>query len=175
MRYSRPSDFESMVLKDHFEVVEVDTSEACRVAAISMTRQAARSVDILSHSLDPAMYDNAEFCDALSNMVTGSRRARVRVLLRDTEPVIKHGHQLVSLAQRLSSFMELRVPAREFDEYNAAFLLVDEAGVIYRTLSDRFEATINFNDGRTAQNLLRQFEEMWQTATLDQNLRRSYL
>ena len=104
MRYSRPSDFERFVLKEDADSVDIDTSEACRLAALSMVRQAARSVEIVSRHLDPKMYDNAEFCDAVSQLVVGSRRARVRVLVRDTEPVIKNGHRLVPLAQRLPAY-----------------------------------------------------------------------
>jgi hypothetical protein len=175
MRYSNPSDFEHFVLKEDSESVDIDTSEACRLAALSMVRQAARSIEIVSRQLDPQMYDNADFCDAVSQLVVGSRRARVRALVRDTEPVVKHGHRLVPLAQRLPTFIELRVPAKEYDDYNAAFLIVDGAGIIHRRLSDRFEANVNFNNPRMAGELARQFEEMWQTAAPDVNLRRSHL
>jgi hypothetical protein len=175
MHYSQPSDFERFVLKKDAQSVAIDSSEECRLAALSMVRQAARSIDIVSRQLDPQMYDNEDFCEAVSQLVVGSRRAQVRVLLRYTDPVIKHGHRLVTLSQRLSSFISLRIPAKEYDEYNAAFLIVDGAGVIYRTLSDTFNGTANFNDPRKAQELTRQFEEMWQTATLDANLRRAHL
>jgi hypothetical protein len=175
VNYSRPSDFERFLLKKDAQAVAIDSSEACRVAALSMARQAARGIDIVSRHLDPQMYDNREFCEAVSQLVVGSRRARVRALVRHTDPVVKGGHQLVALAQRLSSFIEIRVPAREYDDYNAAFLLVDGAGLIYRMLSDRYEATVSFNDPRRAQDLGRQFEEMWQTAAPDTNLRRAHL
>jgi hypothetical protein len=173
--YSQPSDFERFVLKKDSQSIAVDTSEACQLAALSMARQAARSIDIVSRQLDPQLYDNQDFCEAVSQLITGSRRACVRALLRNSDAVVKHGHRLVTLSQRLSSFIELRVPAREFDDYNAAFLIVDGTGVIYRTFSDKFEGTVNFNDARKAQELARQFEDMWQTATPDTNLRRSHL
>ena len=175
MHYSRPSDFARFALKKDANLVDIDTSEACRLAAVSMARQAARSIDIVSRRLDPQMYDNDEFCQAVSRMVIGSKRARVRVLVRHVEPLVRRGHRLLNLAQRLSSFIELRVPAPEFDDYNGAFLIADGAGTIERRLSDRFEASVNFNDPRTAQELGRHFEDMWRTATPDMNLRRSHI
>lgn len=175
MHYSRPSDFERFALKKDDQTVDIDTSEACRLAALSMARQASRSIDIVSRRLDPQMYDNEEFCQAVSRLVTGSRRARVRVMLREIEPVTKHGHRLLNLAHRLSTFIEMRVPAPEFDDYNGALLIVDGAGYIERKLSSRFEASVNFNDARTARELGRQFEEMWQTAVPDMNLKRSHI
>ena len=175
MHYSQPSDFERFVLKEDSQSVAIDTSEECRLAALSMVRQAARSIEIVSRQLDPQMYDNREFSEAVNQLIVGSQRARVRALLRHSDAVVKRGHRLVTLFQRLSSFIELRVPARDFDEYNAAFLIVDGAGVIHRTLSDRFEGTVNFNDPRTARELTRQFEAMWRTALPDASLRRSHL
>ena len=175
MRYSRPSDFEHFALKDDSQTVVIDTSEECRLAALSMVRQAARGIDIVSRQLDPRMYDNREFCEAVNQLIVGSRRARVRALVRHTDAIIKRGHRLVTLLQRLSSFIEVRVPAREYDEYNAAFLIVDGVGVIHRTLSDRFDGTVSFNDPRMGRELTRQFEEMWQTAVPDASLRRSHL
>lgn len=175
MHYTRPSDFKRFVLKKDSQTVAIDTSEACRLAALSMVRQATRGIEIVSRQLDPQMYDNREFSEVVNKLIVGSRRARVRALLRHPDTVVKRGHRLVTLSQRLSSFIELRVPAREFDEYDAAFLIVDGVGVIYRTLSDRFEGTVNFNNPRMARELSRQFEEMWQTALLDSGLRRAYL
>jgi hypothetical protein len=175
VHYSRPSDFEHFVLREDSQPAVIDTSEECRLATLSMVRQATRDIDIVSRHLDPQMYDNRDFCEAVRQMIVGSRRARVRVLIHYPDPVSKHGHRLVTLHQRLGSFIELRVPAREFDEFNAAFLIVDGIGVIYRTLSDRFDGTANFNDPHTARELSREFEEMWQTAVPDVNLRRSFL
>lgn len=175
MHYTRPSDFERFVLKEDAETVDVDSSEECRLAALSMARQATRSIEIVSRQLDPQIFDNSEFCDAVRRLIVGSRRARVRILLRQVDPVVKRGHRLVTLAQRLDSFIVMRVPAPEHDDNNTAFLIVDAAGVIHRHLSDRYEATVSFNDPRLAQELGRQFEEMWHTATPDVNLRRSHV
>ena len=175
MHYSRPSDFEHFILAQDSQSVVIDNSEACRLAALSMVRQAARSIDIVSRHLDPQMYDNSDFCEAVSQLIVGSQRARVRVLVRHTDPIVKRGHRLVTLSQRLSSFIEMRSPAKEFDEYNAAFLIVDTAGIIYRAHSDRFEGNADFNDPRAAQDLGHQFAEIWQTAVPDANLRRSHL
>ena len=175
MHYSKPSDFARFVLKKDDETVAISTSEECRLAALSLARQAARSIDIVSRQLDAQMYDSEEFCDAVAKLITGSRRARVRALLRYTDPVVKHGHRLLALSHRLSSFIELRIPSNEFDEYNSAFLIVDGAGVVHRTLADTFEGTASFNDPRRARELGRQFEAMWQTSKSDVNLRRAHV
>ena len=128
MHYSRPSDFEHFLLKEDAQAVAIDTGETCRLAALSMARQATRSIDIVSRQLDPQMYDNRDFCDALSQLITGSRRAQVRALLRHTDPVVKHGHRLVTLSQRFSSYIEIRVPEREAEVFKLAASVVEEQG-----------------------------------------------
>lgn len=175
MHYSKPEDFLSLTLKEFSETVEIDTSDACRLASLSMARQAARSIDIVSRNLDPPVYDNQEFEDALSDLVVGSSRARVRILVLKPDALVKQGHRLLGLTQRLTSYMEMRVPAREHRDYNAAFLVVDEIGSIYRSHSDRYEGMVKFNDRVAAMELERQFEEMWTSAVADANLRRTYL
>jgi len=175
MHYARPEDFEHLVLKQYADPIEVDTSDACRLAAISMARQARRSLEIVSRDLDPAIYDDADFVEAVSQLCLGSPRVRVRILVRDAPVIVKHGHRLLPLAHRLSTFIDIRVPGREHADYNSGFLIADAAGVIYRTLADRYEATVSFNDPRTAQDLGKLFEEMWQAASPDPNLRRMSL
>ena len=40
MHYTRPSDFERLALKKDSQTVAIDSSEECRLAALSMVRQA---------------------------------------------------------------------------------------------------------------------------------------
>ena len=175
MHYSKPEDFAKLTLKEFAETVEIDTSEECRLASLSMARQARRTIEIVSRELDPPVYDNQEFEDALSDLVVGSNRAQVRILVMQPEVVVKHGHRLLQLTQRLTSFMEMRVPAPQYKDYNSAFMIVDDIGAIYRTHADRYEGTVKFNDRVAAMDLKRQFEEMWASAVPDVNLRRTYL
>ncbi|MDX1434598.1 MAG: hypothetical protein R3286_19305, partial [Gammaproteobacteria bacterium] len=100
MHYSKPEDFAKLTLKEFAETVEIDTSEECRLASLSMARQARRTIEIVSRELDPPVYDNQELEDALSDLVVGSNRAQVRILVMQPEVVVKHGHRLLQLTQR---------------------------------------------------------------------------
>lgn len=175
MRYTNPEDFAELTLGEFSETIEIDTSEACRLASLSMARQARRSIEIVSRHLDPPVYDNQEFEDAVSELVVGSNRAQVRILVMQPDAVVKHGHRLLQLTQRLSSFMEMRVPAPQHKDHNSAFMIVDDTAVIYRSHADRYEGTVKFNDRVSAMDLKRQFEEIWAGAVPDANLRRTYL
>lgn len=168
-------DFASFELGRAHEPVEVDTSAAVREACLALIGQAKRELVMLTRHLDPALFDDQETIDVLRAFVLRSRRTRVRILARDPDPAVRRSHRLLAFAQRLSSYVEIRVPAPEFNSYNAAFLVVDATGVVHRTMADRFEASVAFGNRQLAGEAMRQFEEMWQTSRSDPALRRMHL
>lgn len=154
---------------------EIERAEALREVLLALTSQARRTLDIVSRHLDPTLYDRDDFVEAVKAIALGSSRAQIRVLVLDPAPVVSQGHRLVQLAQRLSSFVQVRVPAPEQREFNEAWLVADKDGYAHRRFSDRFEATANFHDPRLAVHLTNRFDELWQRASPDPNLRRLHL
>jgi len=155
--------------------IELDSSDAVREACLALVAKARREVVILSRQLDPVLFDHPSAAEALRAFVLRSRRTRLRVLVQDPEPAIRTGHRLVDLVQRLTSFAEIRVPSAEHHAYNAAFLVADQQGVVYRSLADRFEATVSLADRHLAGECQRRFEEMWETSRAEPALRRIHL
>jgi hypothetical protein len=168
-------DFSGFTLGRQHEPVEVDTAQAVREASLALIAGAQQEVVLFSRHLDAPLYDNAETNGALREFVLQSRRTRVRILVKDPAPVTGRGHRLLDLAQRLSTYVEIRVPAPEYHAANSAYLVVDRTGLVYRGLADRYEATVAFADRQMAGELMRQFEEMWETSRSDPGLRRMAL
>ncbi|MGD9601305.1 MAG: hypothetical protein AB7O21_08445 [Gammaproteobacteria bacterium] len=157
------------------ETLEIDRREQVGELCLALARQARRSLDIVTRHLDPALYDTDDFGAAVRALVVGSHRVQVRILLLDPAPVIARGHRLVELAQRLSSFVTIRIPSEEYKEFNEAWLVADATGYLHRRFSDRYEATANFDDRRLARALVNRLDEIWQRAQPDGNLRRLHL
>ena len=153
----------------------VERGAALREVTLDLARQSRHTVDIASRHLDPLLYDNEEFAEAIKAVALGSRRAQIRLLVSDPAPLVRQGHRLLALASRLTSFISLRIPAPEHKDFDEAWLVGDNKGYAYRRFSDRFEATINFSDSRRAVQLWNRFEELWQRASPDPNLRRLHL
>jgi hypothetical protein len=153
------------------DVVEVGSSGELREAVLALVGQGRRSVEIVSRHLDPAIYDTVELVEALKALVLASSRALVRVLVQDARPLVRDGHRLVALAQRLPTFLQLRVPAPAHKDFNQALLIVDETGYVHRQLADRYEGTTCFNGPLLARDLRRTFETLWASAEPDPNLR----
>ena len=162
-------------LGEHDALIELTDSGHNRELAQVMARQARRSIYIVTRDLEHGIYDTPGFVDAAADLVRGSRYAEVHVLVRDSTEAVKNGHRLVNLSQRLSSKVSIRNPPAEFHAYNEALLIVDETAFIRRPLADRYEGTANFCGHSEARRLTRTFQQMWERAVGDPQLRRLHL
>ena len=91
------------------------------------------------------------------------------------EAIRNADHRLLDLSSKLPSFIELRKISPEYKNFNKAMLIADEIGYLYRENANRYEGKINFNSPRECKNLLDKFDEMWETALIDKNLRRIHI
>jgi len=163
---------ENHVLGVTDEKIPLETSEDHRRATQRMAAQARRHIAIISHDLDPAIYDTQEFVDAVKQLVLLNRFTHVRILVFDPLSIVKRGHRLFELMLHLTSFIEFRVPGFEHDGFNEALFIADETGYILKTTAERYEGSLNFNDARSARILMKQFDDMWSKARPDPNLKR---
>jgi adenylosuccinate lyase len=107
--------------------------------------------------------------------LTPDKYTKVRILVHEPMQIVKRGHRLVDLAMQLSSFIEIRVPDQEFANFNESIMIADAIGFIHRINGERYEARLNFNDGRRSRILLKQFDEIWGKSRSDQNFKRALL
>ena len=157
------------------EEITVDTSEALRDIALEMARNCSRTLDIASRHLDPAIYDHIEFVEAVKQIALNNRLARIRLLVCDVGPVVSRGHRLLELSSRLSSFIAIRKPGRDYKNFNEAMLLADNRAYIHRRFADRYEGIASYDDKRRTSDLTGRFEEVWERAEIDPNFRRLHI
>jgi len=143
--------------------------------ALSMLQQTRRDVAIFSRHLDGRLYDTSKFIQALSHLAVQHPRCKIRLLLKDVEPLVKYGHRIIELSRRLSSMIGIRTIHEDYREYNEAYMVFDERGIIKRRYADRYEGIANFNDPKQARELLSFFNEVWNVSEPDPNLRRLHL
>lgn len=141
-------------------------------AALRLTETGQRELAIFSRELEPGLYDDAAFVSQVSRIARSGRHARVRLLIREHDRLIKHGHPLVRLAQQLPSHVEIRMIARAHQHQVQGFLVVDDARVLYQPQAEVYEAKTCPHDRRWAHDLLAEFQGMWDHAHPDQQLRR---
>lgn len=168
-------DIQNHKLGETNELLSLETAGDHQTVALAMAQQAARSLHIFTHDLDHAIFDTPEFEEATSRLARGSQYARIQILVQDSSSAVRRGHRLVTLAQRLSSKIEIRKPVAEYADITRAFFVVDETAYITRQLADRYEAVANFSDRLTARDLVTFFNEVWQRSQQDSQLRRLHL
>ena len=155
--------------------IVLDTSEDNRIAALALAQQAQRSIRIFTRDLETLVYNTQDFIEAVTRLATFGQYSLIHILIQDSTHVVKNGHRLVELAYRLSSKIKLRKPCYEYRNYNEAFLVADEDGLIHRRLADRYEGTASFHNPMEARNLAKFFDEVWEKSEPDPELRRLHL
>ena len=140
--------------------ITLEGSDELREVALEMTLNCHRNLDIISRHLDPVIFDNQAFANAVKLIALNNRAARIRLLVMDVAPVISRGHRLLELASRLSSFITIRKPSRDYKHFNEAMLLADNNTYIHRRLADRYDGiatTTRFVARRTSKADLRKY------------------
>lgn len=164
-----------MADESEIEIIEFDTSEELREIALTIAQNCARSLDIVSRHLDPAIYDHAPFIEAVKQIALNSQHASVRILVTDIGPLVARGHRLLELSSRLSTYISIRKPGRDHRNFNEAMLVADNRAYIHRRFADRYEGRASYDDQRNARDLTVRFEEIWERADTDPNFRRLHL
>ncbi len=168
-------EFENFKLGSESQTITLDSSADNYAIALAMLQQTGRDVAILSRQLDGRLYDTTDFIHALSQLASQHPRCRIRLLLKNIDPLIKYGHRIIELSRRLSSAIGVRVIHEDYREYNEAFMVFDERGTIKRRYADRYEGIANFNDPKQARELLSFFNEVWNISEPDPNQRRLHI
>ena len=146
-----------------------------KAACITVADLALRSINIITPNLEPQIYDNPEFINKLLNLCRGNRHASVRILVKDSSQVIKRGHGLIRLAQRLTTAIEIRNPMEEYLTQNFGFLLADNTGFVYRKNCDIHKGISNPDCKYRGNTLMDLFNNAWEHSELDMQIRRLFI
>ncbi len=138
---------------------------------LSFLATPSRTVRIYSQELDHALFDRADVTDALSAFVRHGPPARAQILIHSSSSIVSRGHQLLELARRLDSKIEIRKVPGELATDRASFVLADERG--YYLLPDHreYQAMANAFDPVQAERLAERFDYLWDRSEADPDLR----
>ncbi len=155
--------------------ISLSSRDEVKIINIALTQQASRNIDILSKHLDSGVFDIPDFIEAVKSLSISSKFTKIRILVKDSEPMTKNGHRIIDLIQTLTSSIEVRKISEEYKSYNEAFSLFDAKSLIYLPHADRYEGFANFNRPRLAAELSTFFNEVWEHSEPDMSLRRLYI
>jgi len=131
-------------------------------ALVSLCRDTQKDLDIFSHRLDPALYDQARLEQAISELARAHRFAQVRILVSDTQPLIEFSHRLVRLAIRLPSKIQIRKATEPPETKAAGFVLGDTQKLLYLASEDNCQGFCDSEAGPQVQSLREAFVRAWE-------------
>jgi len=143
-----------------------------REAAVAVVAVAKRELILFSHDLEPLLYDKEDFLKLVQALATRSRMSRIRIVCKDPGASIRAGHRLIALAQRFSSYMEVRRASEDHQQLAESFLVADEEAMLYRPVATGYAGYTDTHSPMEARKLLRQFADIWERAEPDPEFRR---
>ncbi|MCK4744133.1 MAG: hypothetical protein KAT25_09955 [Sulfuriflexus sp.] len=152
--------------------LKLESAKQNHIASINLVQQGRYTLDIVSRELDHKIYDNEEFKAVVKDLATSGAKAKIRLLIQDSDKAVKQGHRLVELARRLTSFIDIRIQGKRFKEFNEAWLIVDSKAWVRRPFADKYNADVSFLATRQLRETSKIFNTMWDEASHDPNLRR---
>jgi predicted GNAT family N-acyltransferase len=140
------------------------------VAVAEVAAVAARSLAIFTPDLEHGVYDSKPFLETVKRLVLSRSHARIRVLVSDPDRVQLSVNRFLHVGRRLSTFIEFRRLAESFQDRGDAFLIADNAALVYRARADRWEGVADTREPRMARRYLGEFDQMWQLSEAAQEI-----
>jgi hypothetical protein len=159
-----------MPAADELQVLTSVTEVRQTTAAVIATGQ--RLISIFTPDLEPQLYDDPRVIEVIKRFVLSHSFAKVRVLLRDHTRHTGSGSRFMSMARRLTSYLELRILVPQFHHLTASYCIADDRGIVYRMHSERWDGIAAVNSPPVARQYLQDFDVAW-LASHDQHHRRA--
>jgi hypothetical protein len=153
----------------------LSSREEVRAAVAQVTGLANRSLAILTHDLEPDIYDHDDFLETLKRFILARPFARVRVLIADPVRAMKDGNRFVSMGRRLNSYIEFRNVKPQYRNHAEAFCIADEHAIVYRARAESWEGMSDTYQPAVARRYLDMFDELWQACEIEPELRQLHL
>ena len=163
---------DNMPVADESGTLAIESGQELLTVTAEILKETDHTLDIVSRHLDPLVYDQTEIIELIKQVALGSRQSRIRIVINDIRPVLSRGHRLIDLAQRLSSFISIRIPGHSHKNFNEAMLIADNTAYIHRSFADRYEGEAHLSNRGRSRGLTSRFEELWEKADTHPSLRR---
>lgn len=140
-------------------------------AIVGMVGMTDRRISIFTADLEPGIYDEERFLEAVKRLTLGKPFARIRVLITNPSRVVRNGNPFVQLARRLSACIEFRNVDEEYRDHREAFFIADETALVYRVDGRKWEGIADKNEPAVARRYLGMFDEIWTASRVETETR----
>jgi len=134
-------------------------------ASIDLFRGAKRNIFIYSNDLDPRILNNRDVESRLIQFIKQSRNSRIKILIKSEQELKGCDHRIVALAQRFTSYVEIKLIPLDYHDNHFGFYLVDSREIIYRSNNERYEAEQIQLPSSLIKEKTKLFDQIWQMAS----------
>lgn len=143
------------------------------IAAVhKLATSAVLDINIISRSLDHQIFDRSDIVEAFSQFIRKNRNTTLKIILFDSTDVVKDGHRLINLANRVPSKISIRQLPKVVSTYNESLITADGKGSLHNPQSDRYEGSVDFNNHIRCGELNKVFMNYWHQCDISPDLRR---
>ncbi|OOG41956.1 GNAT family N-acetyltransferase [Rhodanobacter sp. C05] len=165
MRLSLPADSIDDAPARDIGALPATTRSETAAARLQLLGEARHRLAIYMPQLGNDSYASMEELAELRRIATSGRSAQIRILLHDPEAALRNDHRLITLAQRLPSMIQIRMPVEEADlTYASAYLLNDLGGYLFLPEAGRAQGRAARHDRAAHAPLQQHFNEVWERA-----------
>ena len=143
-----------------------------RAAGIQVTGAANRTLSILTHDLEPDVYEHDDVLETLKRFILARTFARVRVLILEPARVVLSASRFVAMGRRLNSYIEFRRVTPDLSAHPEAFFIADEHALVYRARADSWDGMSDTYEPAVARMYLSKFESLWNACEIEPEVRR---
>jgi N-acetylglutamate synthase-like GNAT family acetyltransferase len=138
----------------------------------NMLSQAQKQIWIISDNITTPLLNDEIVRDSLLRLAKRNAKAEIRILLEDDKKGAGHYNPTIELAQKLTSFIEIRTIQKGAKKPNEMITTVDFNAGIFRKDLNNYTGFAHYNNHLIAQRLRDKFEHHWQFAKPSMQLRR---
>ncbi len=140
----------------------IDSLNEFKAESERLFSSAQRVIRVYSKDLDPRVLNDRLIEKQFIEFIKRSRASKVELLIYDDAYLRGVDHRLVSLAQRFSSFVEIRLVPKDHHENFFGFYLADNKRIIHRHNIERYEAEYAELPNSLVKEKVKWFDEIWQ-------------
>ena len=168
-------DLSNYQIGEQDEVIHLESMGDNRIAATSLVQQCKNTIILQSYDLDPIIYDEPDFIEAVRQVAINNSRSNVKILIEDASKVVSGGHRLIELMRQLTSSIQIQKINTDLKTLSDAFLICDETAILYRKQTHRYEGFVNFNDRGKCRQILADFKDSWEKSMPEHEFRRLHI
>lgn len=160
-------------LGENNQVFAIDSRKLAQAACLTLASQAKRQVDILHPTLDKFLLGDVALTATLQQWLTGHPKARLRMLLHNSQTAMQQGQPLLQLRQRLPSFVQVHILPEVYQgKQQDAFFLVDDVAFFSQPHYSEYTGRFSLYQPLEAQGLAERFQRLWDVSEEDSASRR---